>query len=146
MSVRRRAPSLHGLFFLGFCVVGAPLLATGSIVCSSEAQASPPTPTQPSEAAEVEARAQDPAASSALGHPKPQIAQMAYWRQGNGVAIASYDAQQSLAPLIDVVQPAVVSIHTRSSRGMFAAAGMGSGFIISADGLVVTNHHVVAGN
>src|SRR5690606_36142686 len=65
---------------------------------------------------------------------------------GNGVAITAYDPHESLAPLIEAVQPAVVSIHTRSSRGMFAAAGMGSGFIISADGLVVTNHHVVASN
>lgn len=145
MIVRRRAPSLHGLFFLGFCAVGAPLLVTGSIGCTSEAQASPPAPAQPTEASEVEARTQ-PAVAPAPAQPKPQITQKAYWREGNGVPIASYDAQQSLAPLIEVVQPAVVSIHTRSSRGRFAAAGMGSGFIISADGLVVTNHHVVAGN
>ncbi len=145
MSVRRRAPSLHGLFFLGFCVVGAPLLATGSIGCSSDAQASPPTPTQPSEAAEAQIPP-TPSLAPAPAQPQATITQAAYWRQGDGVSIVNYDPQASLAPLIEAVQPAVVSIHTRSSRGMFAASGMGSGFIIAADGLVVTNHHVVAGN
>jgi serine protease Do len=116
------------------------LLATGSIGCSSEAQASPPT--DPTEAAQAEAVGQEPAPQA-----KAQITKMAYWRQGNGVAITAYDPQKSLAPLIETVQPAVVSVHTQSNRGMFGtAAGMGSGFIISADGLVVTNHHVVAGN
>src|SRR5262245_26111399 len=87
MSVRRRTPSLHGLFFLGFCALGAPVLATGSIGCSSEAQASPPT--DPTEAVEAETRTQEPVA------PKAQITNMAYWRQGNGVALTSYDAQKS---------------------------------------------------
>src|SRR5688572_12186522 len=99
MSVRRRTPSLHGLFFLGFCAVGAPLLATGSIGCSSEAQASPPT--DPTEAVEAETSTPE------LATPKAQITKMTYWRQGNGVALTTYDPQKSLAPLIETVQPAV---------------------------------------
>ncbi len=146
MSVRRRTPSPHGLFFLGFCALGAPLLATGSLGCSSEAQASPPTATQPVDAVEAEVRTQPPTLTPAPAQAGAQISQMAHWRQGNGISMVDYDPQQSLAPLVETVQPAVVSIHTRSGRGMFAAAGMGSGFVISADGLVVTNHHVVDGN
>ncbi|MFO7565080.1 MAG: trypsin-like peptidase domain-containing protein [Enhygromyxa sp.] len=145
MSVRRRATSPLGLFFLGFCVLGAPLLATGSLGCSNEAQASPPT-VDAAEAAELDARTPPSIAPPLASKPQAQITQETYWRQGNGVAIVDYDLQQSLAPLIEAVQPAVVSIHTRSRRGMFATSGMGSGFVISADGLVVTNHHVVAGN
>ncbi|PRQ01050.1 putative periplasmic serine endoprotease DegP-like precursor [Enhygromyxa salina] len=134
MSVRQLSP--HGLFFLAFCVLGAPALIT-SAGCSNEAQASPPT--QPDEAAETAKKV--PAASPSVSSPP-----------GPSPVVASkqYDPNQSLAPLIESVQPTVVSIQARSSRsGMFgrrSGGGIGSGFVISADGLVVTNHHVVAGN
>jgi serine protease Do len=122
------------------------LLATGSLGCSSDAQASPPT-VDADVAAEAEARAATtPTPAPLASKPQVRITQEKYWRQGNGVPITDYDLQQSLAPLIEAVQPAVVSIHTRSKRGMVAASGMGSGFVIAAEGLVVTNHHVVAGN
>lgn len=56
------------------------------------------------------------------------------------VGIASYDQ----------VQPAVVQIVAKGSLrdpevGMVTGAGSGSGFIISPDGLAVTNNHVVTG-
>ena len=78
-----------------------------------------------------------------------------------GVQQASYDPRQSLAPLVKKVGPSVISVRTSQAtrRGggldmrmfpfgqqgqrMPAPEGVGSGFIISADGLAVTNHHVI---
>ncbi len=61
-----------------------------------------------------------------------------------------YDPRQSLAPLIESVRPSVVSVKAHRGgqrlgglRGAPASEGLGSGFIIDAEGLVVTNHHVI---
>src|SRR5688500_7133962 len=62
---------------------------------------------------------------------------------GTGSIADATDIQQVLA----AIQPAVVSIKTQAyQRGrFFAAQGAGSGFLLTADGEVLTNAHVVAG-
>ena len=57
------------------------------------------------------------------------------------VAFHSARGDTELADLIERVEPAVVRIDTKTRDG----DGVGSGFAVSRDGLIVTNHHVIAG-
>jgi serine protease Do len=54
--------------------------------------------------------------------------------------------QDALASVAEAVSPSVVHITTRGGvRGdLFETQGVGSGVIVSAEGHIITNHHVVA--
>jgi len=51
----------------------------------------------------------------------------------------------SIADLVENVSPAVVNIVVTTDDGETTSEGQGSGFIISSDGEVVTNYHVIDG-
>ena len=70
------------------------------------------------------------------------------------LAVAPARAEDSLADLVEAVAPAVVNIHTTGTVsqewGFFGSpfgrrrwTSLGSGFVVDADGLIITNHHVV---
>ena len=47
----------------------------------------------------------------------------------------------SIGDLVEAVRPSVVSVTQRTGQGL----GSGTGFVLSADGYIVTNNHVVEG-
>lgn len=71
-------------------------------------------------------------------NPEGQTASSGPLRQG---APEPADEELKLPDLIERVEPAVVRINTRSSDG----SSVGSGYVVSTDGIVVTNYHVIEG-
>ncbi|MBS0270208.1 MAG: trypsin-like peptidase domain-containing protein, partial [Proteobacteria bacterium] len=51
----------------------------------------------------------------------------------------------AVVDVVDAVSPAVVHVQVRSSRGGRTGQGSGSGVIVSPDGIILTNNHVIEG-
>lgn len=55
------------------------------------------------------------------------------------------DAPENLEELYTQSNPGVVSILTQASQGGVQGGGAGSGFVLTDNGYIVTNHHVIEG-
>jgi S1-C subfamily serine protease len=67
-------------------------------------------------------------------------------RAGSGQDEELLDAYSSaVVGVVEAVSPSVVHVQVRGSRQGRAAQGSGSGTILSPDGIVLTNNHVVEG-
>ena len=53
------------------------------------------------------------------------------------------ELQKLVVQLSEKIKPSVVHIEVNARRGNVRRKGMGSGLILSADGTIVTNHHVI---
>ncbi len=51
----------------------------------------------------------------------------------------------AVVDVVDAVSPAVVHVQVKSNRGGRTGQGSGSGVIVSPDGLILTNNHVIDG-
>jgi S1-C subfamily serine protease len=51
----------------------------------------------------------------------------------------------AVVDVVDAISPAVVHVQVKSDRGGRSGQGSGSGVIVSPDGLILTNNHVVDG-
>jgi S1-C subfamily serine protease len=65
---------------------------------------------------------------------------VAAWIAAMGASAFAED-QLELPAFVKKLEPSIVRIETKTAQG----GGIGSGFVVDADGIVATNHHVMAG-